>query len=156
MKILVLSDSHGNVAAMSACVEQIQPRCILHLGDCIRDAEELGRRFPHIPMEMVPGNCDWGCSAPGERLIELGGQRILLMHGHTRGVKETTMRARYAAKECGADILLFGHTHRACVEYDGSLYMMNPGSIGDRLRPSYGVITIEGEKTDCSVYRLKE
>ncbi len=155
MKILVLSDSHGNVQNMCTCVEMLHPRHILHLGDCIRDAEELRRLFPDIPMDTVPGNCDWGCPDPGERLIEVGGRRILMMHGHTRGVKETTMRARYAAKEYGADILLFGHTHRACVDYDGSLHMMNPGSIGDRARPAYGVITIEGEKTDCSVYLLK-
>ena len=154
MKILVLSDSHGNVQNMRTCVEMLQPRHILHLGDCIRDAEDLRSLFPDIPMDTVPGNCDWGCTDPGERLIALEGQRILMMHGHTRGVKETTMRARYAAKECGADILLFGHTHCACVDYDGSLYLMNPGSIGDPVRPSYGVITIEGTKVDCSVYRL--
>lgn len=154
MKILVLSDSHGNVQNMRTCVEMLQPRHILHLGDCIRDAEELHRLFPDIPMDTVPGNCDWSCTDPGERLIEVGEQRILMMHGHTRGVKETTMRARYAAKECIADILLFGHTHCPCVDYDGSLYLMNPGSIGDPVRPSYGVITIEGTKVDCSVYRL--
>lgn len=154
MKILVLSDSHGNVQNMRTCVEMLQPRHILHLGDCIRDAEELRRLFPDIPMDTVPGNCDWSCADPGERLIEVNGQRIFMMHGHTRGVKETTMRARYAAKECGADILLFGHTHHACVDYDGSLYLMNPGSVGDPVRPSYGVITIAETKVDCSVYRL--
>ena len=87
-------------------------------------------------------------------LTELGGHRILMMHGHTRSVKHTTMNARYAAREAGADILLFGHTHYSMVDYDGTLYVMNPGSIGDYHVPTYGVITIEGTRTDCSVYRL--
>ena len=96
MKILVLSDSHGNVDNMARCVEMVAPRHILHLGDCIRDAEALQDLFPHIPMTAVPGNCDWGRTEPGEVLCELGGKRILMMHGHTRSVKHTTMNARYA------------------------------------------------------------
>ncbi len=154
MKILVLSDSHGNVDNMVRCVEMVQPRHVLHLGDCIRDAEELQRRFPELPMTMVPGNCDWGRSEQGEVLLELGGARILMMHGHTRSVKHTTMNARYAARECSADILLFGHTHYAMVDYDGTLYLMNPGSVGDYHAPTYGVITVENGRTDCSVFRL--
>ena len=35
-----------------------------------------------------------------------------MMHGHTRRVKSGPMAAIYAARECGADILLFGHTHQ--------------------------------------------
>ena len=154
MKILVLSDSHGNIDNMVRCVEMVQPRHVLHLGDCIRDAEELQRRFPDLPMVMVPGNCDWGRSEQGEILLELGGARILMMHGHTRSVKHTTMNARYAAQESSADILLFGHTHYSMVDYDGTLYLMNPGSVGDYHAPTYGVITIENGRTDCSVYRL--
>ncbi len=154
MKILVLSDSHGKVENMVRCVEMVQPRHILHLGDCIRDAEALGELFPQIPMDTVPGNCDWGRSEEGEKLIELCGKRILMMHGHTRAVKSTTMRARYAAKECGADVLLFGHTHYSTVDYDGTLYVMNPGSVGDYHAPTYGVITIENGQLTCSVYRL--
>ena len=154
MKILVLSDSHGNIDNIARCVELVQPRHVLHLGDCIRDAEELQRRFPDLPMVMVPGNCDWGRSEQGEILLELGGARILMMHGHTRSVKHTTMNARYAAQESSADILLFGHTHYSMVDYDGTLYLMNPGSVGDYHAPTYGVITIENGRTDCSVYRL--
>ena len=60
MRILVLSDSHGNVENMVRCVELTDPNVILHLGDCRRDAEALQRRFPSVPMQSVPGNCDWG------------------------------------------------------------------------------------------------
>ena len=89
MKILVLSDSHGAVSPMEQAVEQTSPDLILHLGDCWRDGERLHDRFPSIPLEQVPGNCDFRPTEPAERLLELRGKRILLCHGHTYGVKQS-------------------------------------------------------------------
>ena len=153
MKILVLSDSHGDVDRCARCVEAVQPDHILHLGDCIRDAWHLQERFPHIPMDAVPGNCDWRMEQDQEeRLLELGGVRILMMHGHTRHVKFGHLAVCYAAREMDAQILLFGHTHQPLVDFDGALWVLNPGSVRDR--DTYGVITIEPEKVICSTYRL--
>ena len=137
---------------MEQCVERVQPQVILHLGDCVRDAQRLEERYPQIPLLGVPGNCDYGGLDQPERLTELGGVRILMMHGHTRGVKSSAMNACYAARECGAQILLFGHTHRPLVDWDGTLWVMNPGSIRDRR--TYGVITLEGGKIDCAAQTL--
>ena len=125
MRILVLSDSHGAVEACRLAVEQSAPDQILHLGDCVRDAERLHALFPAIPLTGVPGNCDWADADNPERLIELGGVRILMMHGHT---------------------------HRPLVDWDGTLWVMNPGSIRDRR--TYGVITLEGGKIDCAAQTL--
>lgn len=58
MRLLVLSDSHGNLSNMVQAVEQSAPRMILHLGDCWRDGEHLHDLFPELPFEQVPGNCD--------------------------------------------------------------------------------------------------
>ena len=154
MRILVLSDSHGNVENMARCVELTEPDVILHLGDCQRDAETLHRQFPSLPMQSVPGNCDWGAVDAPEVLTEYGGVRILMMHGHTRTVKASTLSAVYAAREMGAQVLLFGHTHRPLVDYDGSLWVMNPGSVGRGFPCTYGVVTIAGGKIDCSTYRI--
>ena len=150
-----MSDSHGQVSNMVRCVERVEPNHILHLGDCVHDAELLARQFPAIPMTTVPGNCDRGAQDEPERLIELGGKRILMMHGHTRGVKYDIQRAVYTAREYGADILLFGHTHRPLVDFDGALYVMNPGTVGGwRNAPTYGVITINSKAYNCATYRL--
>ena len=155
MRILVLSDSHGRVDNMAVCVERTEPDHILHLGDCVHDADRLARQFPAIPMTTVPGNCDYGAWDEPEKLIELGGRRILMMHGHTRGVKYDPQRAIYAAREYGADVLLFGHTHRPLVDFDGSLYVMNPGTVGGRGNAAtYGIITVNDKAFDCSTYRL--
>lgn len=154
MRILVLSDSHGCVDPMQQCVELVQPQAILHLGDCARDADRLGRLYPRIPLLGVPGNCDYGSADQPERLTELGGVRILMMHGHTRHVKSGPMAAMYAARECGADILLFGHTHQPLVDRSGDFWVMNPGCIGPSVRRTYGVITLEDGKVDCAALRL--
>ena len=155
MKLLVLSDSHGNIDNMARAVALTQPRHILHLGDCLRDAWELYTLFPAIPLDTVPGNCDWGSFDTPERLLEFDGVRVLMMHGHTRNVKSTPLSAQYAARECGADILLFGHTHRPLVDYDGTLYTMNPGAISDPRRPTYGLVTIENGKAHCATFVLE-
>jgi len=155
MRILVLADSHGRVENMVRCVEFVEPDHLLHLGDCVRDAEKLQRYFPSLPMTTVPGNCDWGYEDEPERLIELGGRRIFMLHGHTRGVKYDLQRLWYAGREYGADAVVFGHTHTALVDYDGAMYLMNPGSIGGvHAIATYGVITVNPQKFDCSTYRL--
>ena len=154
MRILVLSDSHGAVDRMRQAVELSTPQHILFLGDCLPDADALHAAFPHIPMTTVPGNCDWSSTEEPERLIELGGKRILMMHGHTRSVKYTLLNAVYAAREYGADILLFGHTHHALADHDGGLWIMNPGSVGDRHTPTYGIITVNENTCHCAAYRL--
>lgn len=40
-RILVLSDSHGNVNNMVTAVGRLHPDMIIHLGDCWADAEPL-------------------------------------------------------------------------------------------------------------------
>lgn len=155
MRILVLSDSHGHVDAMVRCVELAEPDAIFHLGDCWPDAEQLQFRFPAITLFQVPGNCDWGNTEQAERLAEVGGKRFLLLHGHTRNVNAGPERAVLAARECGADAVLFGHTHLPLVDFDGTTYVMNPGTVGGvKNFASYGIITINGGKLDCRTHRL--
>lgn len=154
MNVLVVSDSHGKVDKLIQAVEQVHPGYVLHLGDCQRDLEKLRQAFPMLPMEGVPGNCDYGSFDQPERLIELGGVRILMLHGHTRGVKSDVMRAVWAARECGAQVLLFGHTHRALVDNDGALLVLNPGAAGDPLHPTCGILTIENGRADVRTLAL--
>ena len=56
MKVLVVSDSHGNVENMCRAVELERPRMLLHLGDGWRDAALVAQRYPDLPMEKVPGS----------------------------------------------------------------------------------------------------
>ena len=156
MKILVLSDSHGNVDNMARAVEKEQPRLILHLGDCWGDAERLRKRFPNIPMEQVPGNCDYRSMEPAERLLFIEDKRVMICHGHTLGVKQSLLRAGLKAEEENLDLLLFGHTHQPLVDMRGRTLFINPGSIGDYFHPFYAVVTIENGKLDGHTRALGE
>lgn len=155
MKILVLSDSHGNLSSMIRAVDQESPHMIFHLGDCWRDAERLQERFPDIPLQQVPGNCDFRPEEPAEQLLCLEDKRILLCHGHTYGVKSSLLRAGYTAEEKGLDVFLFGHTHSPLVDLRGRTLFLNPGSIGDRLRPTYGVLILTNIKVDGHIGLLE-
>lgn len=148
MKIVVFSDSHGEVDAMEQVVRRERPYLVLHLGDLCRDFEELQRRLPTQVMQNVCGNCDGFTETPDQRLLRVEGRRILMMHGHRYGVKQSCGAAVFAAQEAGADILLFGHTHAAlCEDLDG-LWVMNPGSCRG-YHASYGVISLEKGETIC-------
>lgn len=142
MKILVLSDSHRNINPMRNAVLLEKPDTIIHLGDHERDADELKREFPLIPLLAVAGNCD--LMAPPERykLVELQGKRFFLTHGHHYGVKMSIDALVNTALTAGADVALFGHTHVPMVNSVRGMLVMNPGSIGMGSR-SYGLIDIE-------------
>jgi len=148
MKILALSDSHGNISNMIQAIEAESPRMIFHLGDCWKDAEILRGSFPDLPLCQVPGNCDYRPSEPAEQILYLDDKRILLCHGHTYSVKQSLMPAAYASEEKDLDLFLFGHTHRPLVDRRGKTWFLNPGSIGDRLRPTYGIITLSCGQLD--------
>lgn len=148
MKVLVLSDSHGDLTNMVTAVEREQPDLVLHLGDCWQDARRLAAQFPRLPMEHVPGNCDFRPEEPAEKLLFLEDCRVLICHGHTYGVKTSLLSAGYKAEQENLDAFLFGHTHKPLVDRRGKTLFLNPGSIGKGLRYTYGVLTVDGQHLD--------
>ena len=153
MTILVLSDSHGELDNMVGAVERTQPDRIFHLGDGWRDAEKLASKYPEIPMEQVPGNCDLGRPEKAEKLVKLEGLRLLLCHGHTQYVKSNLSILTRTAQERSADAALFGHTHRPFVDMRAGIALLNPGSIGPYGRPSYGILQLwEGKCLPSTFY----
>lgn len=153
-KILVLSDSHGEVESMVQAVEAEQPDIVIHLGDYTADCDRLCQRFPKLQITGVRGNCDYRSAVPELRKLHVDGKLIFAAHGHVYNVKSGYMRICYAAMEADADILLFGHTHIAHRDTGLGMEIMNPGSIGRGRNPSYGVITIDGDKTELEIKYL--
>ena len=107
-----------------------------------------------VPIYAVPGNCDFRPGEPAERLLVLEGRRILMCHGHTYGVKQSLVTAGFAAEEQQLDLFLFGHTHRTLVDRRGRTLFLNPGAIGDALRPSYATVTIRDGQLDGRTWWL--
>lgn len=129
MKILVISDTHGNYPlALRAADLAGSIDAVIHLGDGDDDAELLARILD-IEVIRVAGNCDSKSSAPRELLWECKGKRLLLAHGDRYGVKAGMSRLEQRGIEIGADAVLFGHTHLATVTALSGILFINPGTL---------------------------
>ena len=155
MKILVLSDSHQIMKYMVEAVELEHPDYVIHLGDCVGDAQDLQKHYPMLPIAFVRGNCDFFDLEEETKLTEYDGVRILITHGHKYGVKSGLLRYLLAAKENQVDIALFGHTHCAYCENESGIWMVNPGSCGAGARPTYAIIEIKNGVPMCSIHTFE-
>lgn len=137
MRILVVSDSHGDPYRLKEAVErQPSAKLIIHLGDGARDLDYINARVPVI---SVKGNCDFGCDAPLSFIDEVKGKRIYCTHGHYEYVKHSLTYLKEKAAENGIHIALYGHTHEAVTLYEDGIWFINPGSVREG---SYAVIDI--------------
>lgn len=129
MKILVVSDTHGNFSPVLQAHSLTEPvDAVIHLGDGVEDANLL-HSLIHLDVITVSGNCDHDATAPREMLWICEGKRVLLAHGDAYGVKGGLERLEQRANEVDADIVLFGHSHRAtCITSSGILFL-NPGTL---------------------------
>ena len=145
MKICVFSDSHGCPEYMLASIEQQNPNFVIFLGDGERDLQEIRYAFPLLVIEQVRGNCDRFSDAPDTLRFTVAGKRFFATHGHLYQVKmdRELTRLRYAALEYGADIALFGHTHRPFLGEFSGMKLLNPGTCGAVPSPTFGLVTIE-------------
>ncbi|MDR2569389.1 MAG: metallophosphoesterase [Oscillospiraceae bacterium] len=153
MKILVMSDSHGNKDNMLDAISAEAPELILHLGDNIKDCEVINLSYPDIPLRTVKGNCDIGYSGLEMDEFKYGGKRFFMTHGHLYGVKTNIRRIVEAAIYRDVDVLLFGHTHIPYHSAIEGLMAVNPGSIGDNLK-SYAILEIENKTISCELKRV--
>ncbi|MFO7612477.1 MAG: YfcE family phosphodiesterase [Clostridia bacterium] len=158
MKIVVFSDSHRDLDAMKAAVDETSPDMIIHLGDHIDDAAALEMLFPDIPLESVKGNTDPWSPGPTEKLLEVEGNRIFMTHGDIYDVRSGTSVILAEGIRRQAGIVLFGHTHIPYLKTKKGVVLMNPGKIGRRARgmsePSFGIIETDGG-IRCGIIRLQ-
>ena len=122
---------------------------ILHGGDFVSKAflDELRALGP--PVEGVQGNMDEAAlkeSLPRERVVELDGARIGMLHNAgPRAGREARLAARFP--DCGA--VVYGHTHVPQVERFQHLWILNPGSPTERRSApvhSMIVLTVRGTR----------
>ncbi len=158
MRIIVFSDSHGNLKfARRALKESGRVDFILHAGDHYRDGLELAAETG-LPVHAVLGNCDGFDEGPTEVFLETEGGVILLVHGHTGGMPGHRFGKLLArAGECGAKLVVFGHTHTVEMIKESGVLFFNPGSISrprDQTRPSYGILEVRGKEIIPNIYRV--
>lgn len=145
MKIAVFSDTHGDISGIRLIERDLPPLdAVFHLGDFSSDGTEIGE-YLHVPCYAVRGNCDYRSwdNVPSERIVELGGARFFLTHGHRY---RSTYELGLAAEEAHCGTVLFGHTHKPLLTAFGPVLIVNPGSLSrprGGTNPGYAVLSVE-------------
>ena len=146
MRIVVVSDTHRSYRVLREIVEKHEQDADLFLfaGDGERELEDIRDEFLRKTFMAVRGNCDYASMEKTSRIVMAGDIKIFLTHGDMYGVKAGTAGILAAAKENGARVAVFGHTHIAYTGYEDGIYLLNPGSATHPRagRPSYGIIDI--------------
>lgn len=159
MKIGVISDTHIKNPAKMLPNEVFEifdgVDLILHAGDLLIE-EVLIQLEAIAPVIAVAGNNDdyqlvkkYGT----RRLIEVGGKRIGLTHGMSRG--KTYMSAYAEFLEDNVDCIVYGHSHIPHNELINNILFFNPGSATQRrFQPqhSVGVLYINHKITGEIIY----
>lgn len=139
MKILVISDSHGEINDLKWLLEQVYNDygpmdALIHCGDGINDVEmirgSIGKQNPGILIYTVAGNCDFRTDAPLSQIIETEGVTIYVTHGHLYGVKTDLSELDRVSASKNCSLTLYGHTHIPNWEMKRTL-TVNPGSARD-------------------------
>ncbi|WP_338111404.1 metallophosphoesterase [Oceanobacillus caeni] len=124
-EVLIISDSHGLKEEITEIKSRHPNITMIHCGDSELEYDSVELEG----MYKVRGNCDFDSRYPEEEIISIGGLTFFVTHGHLFQVKSTFMKLSYRAKELGADVICFGHSHIAGAEQNDGQLFINPGSI---------------------------
>lgn len=149
MKILIVSDTHRKDDNLKQVIQDNLPLdMLIHLGDAEGSEHFIPEWVnPQCELQMVRGNNDFFSALDREREINIGKYRVLLTHGHyynvSLGIEQITMEA----KDRGFDIVMFGHTHRPCLDDSEGIMVLNPGSLSyprqQGRKPSYMIMELD-------------
>lgn len=128
MKILITTDIHNRLKTLKEIKAHQTFDYHLDAGDSLLPLHILDSEG----IISVKGNSDFFSKLPLERLLEIDGMRIFLIHGHKEGVKYSLDTLIKLAKEKNVDICIYGHTHiQHMVTLDGIIYL-NPGALSNK------------------------
>jgi len=132
---------------------------ILHAGDLtqLNVLTELERLAPVV---AVHGNMDGKDAVerlPRVNSAEVEGWKIGLTH--SLGIFVRPPQMRKAMQQNNFDILVFGHTHRPMVKWEGKVLFINPGSPTNPLppflvKPTIGLLRVSREKIEPEIIKL--
>ena len=141
MKILVVSDNHGNENSLEELIYLYKDQVDywLHCGDSeFKSSHPLWNTF-----KTVNGNMDYRNEFPQYLVETFEDENFVVVHGHRHQVKFSFEPMAELAKENHAHIVFYGHTHIAKVDKEAGVYFINPGSIaqprGPRREGSYAI-----------------
>lgn len=164
MRVVIISDTHGQDGAITE-IRRREKRIdvLLHAGDS-EGSEAFYREYMRCVTHFVAGNCDGfrGFGLPSWEVFSLGKHTAFLTHGHRYGVFGAAVpdELMAAARENGADIAVFGHSHIPLVEERDGILCVNPGSLARPRqaghRPSYALMEIDdaSQAINCRIRYL--
>lgn len=131
MRMVVLSDIHYEKDLAKKVIEKHRKDVDLFvfLGDGIDNFEDLTVFDSRVKTIAVKGNCDYDSNADVYELFDFCGRKIFCTHGNLYDVDLGLKRLKQTAKDKGADVCLYGHTHTAYSENNDDLLVLNPGAI---------------------------
>ena len=160
MKILICSDTHRKDENLKKVLGMESPLdMMIHLGDA-EGSETLYRNWLPLSTRLliVSGNNDFFSSLDSEMAVKIGKYNCLLTHGHYYNVSLDTEFIRKEAVARGFDIVMFGHTHRPCLEEYRDVTLLNPGSLSyprqQGRKPTYMIMEIS--PSGKAKYTLKD
>lgn len=151
MRIIVLSDTHGNFSALESVINRnTDADWIFHLGDGERELDRFITANPILAPKIVhvAGNCDFNSLSHDVFTLPAMEHKILATHGYQFGVNSSLERLKSLARTNGCDIVLYGHTHVRFQSFEDGLWILNPGSAScprDGKKPSFGNIDISSK-----------
>ena len=145
-KYLIISDTHGKDQNFYDVLDIEEPvDGIIHCGD-FEGSEGKFALAANCPVYFVSGNNDFFSDLKKDLEFTLDGHNFLVTHGHYYYVSFGTEEIRNEAIARGADIVIFGHTHRPLAKFEDGIYIFNPGSLSyprqEGRRPSYLILSI--------------
>lgn len=147
MKILVLSDTHGDIELIKK-VQNNHPDIdiTIHAGDSQLPS------FLTSGMYIVKGNCDFE-DYPNFINLTIEGKTIHVEHGHKIRITDSMF-----VKNNDFDIVIFGHTHVAkSQKFVNEKYFFNPGSLvrpRDSNKGSYIILNITKNDFSFEIHRI--
>jgi uncharacterized protein len=129
-KIGLMSDTHGWLdPALHDWFAGVE--MILHAGD-VGSEMVLLELETIAPTAAVRGNVDggsWARALPLERVVEVAGLRIALLH-IAGSPDRPTLEAKALMERERPDLLLVGHSHIPVIQRVGDVLWVNPGAAG--------------------------
>ena len=145
IKVLIVSDSHGNKRLLQRVINMEKPNKIFFLGDHINDIYAL-KNTVEADICAVKGNVDYGMSGVEDLVLSLNGYKMLLTHGHKYRIKYDYYALYLKAMAYEVDFVFFGHTHTYTDFKENNIRFINPGSIAkprDHRKGSYIIMDLE-------------
>ena len=147
MKILIVSDTHRkNENYMKVLQKTGSLDLVIHLGD-IEGSEYTIQEAAGCPVEMVAGNNDFFSNLPSEKTLQIGKYHVMITHGHRYYIGMGNEMLKQEAVAQGADIVMYGHTHRPVIDISKNIIAINPGSLSyprqENRKPSYMIMELD-------------